>query len=369
MSNILVIEDEDNIRDTICEMLRAENHNVVEAEDGKIGVELAKEAIPDLVICDVMMPELDGYTVLYHLREDPSTQTVPFIFLSAKSAKEDMRLGMDLGGDDYLTKPFTRQELLSAITTRLAKQQAIEREAEQKLDELRANITHALPHELRTPLNGIINNAKLLKDNYDDTEREEALQMLKEIYISGERLFRLVQNFLLYAELSRIQQEPRLLRALIDRKEQCFPCATIKEIAIQRATRSNRQSDLHFQLQDAAISLSSSTIKKIAEEIIDNAFKFSKPGTQVQIRTYLEDNTFNLFIIDNGRGMTAEQIDNLGAYMQFERKIYAQNGSGLGLTLARMLLELHGGSLRIESIPGKQTIVHIQANLAVGASQ
>jgi DNA-binding response OmpR family regulator len=359
MTKILVIEDEDNIRDSICEMLRAENFSVVEAEDGHIGVQLAKEEIPDLVICDVMMPQLDGYGVLYQLRDDPSTQTLPFIFLSAKSAKEDMRLGMDLGGDDYLTKPFTRQELLSAITTRLAKQKAVERKAQQKLDDLRENITYSLPHELRTPLNSILNNSKLLLESYETTEQQEALKMLGNIHSSGLRLYRLIQNFLLYAELSRIEKEPRLARTLVERGEKSFIRTLIKEITWQKAVQTNRQKDLNLDIQEAQVQLSSAKIKKIIEEIVDNAFKFSSAGEIVEIRTYCQENILNVFVSDRGRGMNAEQIANLGAYMQFERKIYAQEGSGLGLAIARILTELHGGELKIESIPGQQTIVHL----------
>jgi signal transduction histidine kinase len=359
MSKILVIEDEDDIRNSICEMLCAENFSVIAAEDGALGVQLAIEEIPDLVICDVMMPELDGYGVLYKLRENPSTQTLPFIFLSAKVAKEDLRLGMDLGSDDYLTKPFTRQELLSAITTRLAKQQAVERQSQQKLDALRANITHSLPHELRTPLNAILNNSKLLRESYADTEPEEALQMLDEIHVCGQRLYRLIQNFLLYAELSRIEKEPRLARALTERDEKSSTKDLLEEVAIEKATQYNRQGDLHLELQPAWVRLGAAKVKKIAEEIIDNAFKFSSAGSSVQVSTSVMENELNLFVIDSGRGMSAEQIDNVGAYMQFERKIYAQEGSGLGLTVAKMLTELHGGQLKIESIPSKQTIVHV----------
>ena len=359
MSKILVIEDEDDIRSNICEMLGAEDFSVIGAENGLVGIQLAKEELPDLIICDVMMPKMDGYEVLAQLRQDPATQTVPFIFLTAKTAKEDMRLGMDLGGDDYITKPFTRKELLGAVMTRLVKQQAVERKSREKLDELRSSIVHALPHELRTPLKAILNNAKLLMEDYEQTEPEEALKMLNEIYVSGERLFRLVQNFLLYAELSRIEKTPQLARAILDRNEKSLTRDLVETTALQVAARFNRQVDLLLELQEAEVRISQPKMKKLIEELIDNAFKFSQSGTTIQIRTHCEADSWHLFVIDNGRGMSAEQIANLGAYMQFERKMYAQDGSGLGLTIAQLLTQLHGGELRIESIPHKQTIVHV----------
>lgn len=121
MFEILVIEDEEDLREIVCEILRAENCLVIEAEDGQIGRQKAKEEIPDLIICDIRMPAIDGYEVLSQLRNHVSTQAIPFIFLSAKAAKEDRHLERKLGANDYLTKPFTRQELLSVIATHLAK--------------------------------------------------------------------------------------------------------------------------------------------------------------------------------------------------------------------------------------------------------
>lgn len=121
MSKILVIEDEGNVREIIFEMLTAEGFQVIEAEDGRVGIRLAIEQMPDLIICDILMPEVDGYSVLRQLRQNPSTETIPFIFLTAKADKMDMRQGMNLGADDYLTKPFTRDELLEAVMMRLKK--------------------------------------------------------------------------------------------------------------------------------------------------------------------------------------------------------------------------------------------------------
>jgi anti-anti-sigma factor len=122
MTTILAIEDETEIRENIQEILELEGFDVLTAENGKIGVQLAQEHHPDLIICDVMMPELDGYDVLIALRQDPSTIKIPFIFLSAKAAKDDFRKGMSLGADDYLTKPFTPRDLREAISIRLEKQ-------------------------------------------------------------------------------------------------------------------------------------------------------------------------------------------------------------------------------------------------------
>lgn len=141
MTKILVIEDEQLVRENILDLLEAEGFDGIGAENGHVGVTWAWEHKPDLIICDVMMPELDGYDVLKLLRKEPITATIPFIFLTAKADKSDFRQGMQLGADDYLTKPFTSTELLNAIAVRLERKAAVVRQSEQKLEELRKSLT------------------------------------------------------------------------------------------------------------------------------------------------------------------------------------------------------------------------------------
>ncbi|MGF2038307.1 MAG: EAL domain-containing response regulator [Nostoc sp. CmiVER01] len=127
MPKILIIEDEEAVRENILDLLKAESFETIAAANGRIGLHLAISEVPDLILCDMMMPQLDGYGVLTALRQDPSTVTIPFIFLTAKSAKSDFRQGMNMGADDYITKPFTRAELLSAIMNRLEKHATLKR--------------------------------------------------------------------------------------------------------------------------------------------------------------------------------------------------------------------------------------------------
>ncbi|MBX3741284.1 MAG: response regulator transcription factor [Akkermansiaceae bacterium] len=126
MKKILVIEDQAPMRRNIALMLEMEGFAVITAENGRIGVEQALKDCPDLVICDVMMPELDGHGVVQTLRASPETATVPFIFLTARSDKGDLRIGMNFGADDYLIKPVVREDLLAAVEVRLARAEAIE---------------------------------------------------------------------------------------------------------------------------------------------------------------------------------------------------------------------------------------------------
>ena len=130
MTRILLIEDQAPMRRNLSLMLRMEGFEVLAAENGRAGLEVARREKPDLILCDVMMPELDGHGVLENLRADPVTATIPFIFLTARGDKPDVRQGMNLGADDYLTKPARRAEVLDAIAARLERRKAETAEAD-----------------------------------------------------------------------------------------------------------------------------------------------------------------------------------------------------------------------------------------------
>ena len=145
MKKILLIEDNADIRENMAEILELTNYIVFTAENGKTGVETALRENPDLIVCDIMMPALDGYGVLHMLKKNAVTKNTPFIFLSAKSERTDFRKGMELGADDYITKPFTETELLNAVESRLKKSEQVKAAAEKN-----AGITGAIKNEIDT---------------------------------------------------------------------------------------------------------------------------------------------------------------------------------------------------------------------------
>ncbi|MEO6863067.1 MAG: EAL domain-containing response regulator [Microcoleus sp.] len=161
MKKILVIEDDRVIRENILKLLKAEGFDVTGAENGALGLNAAVSSLPDVILCDVMMPQLDGYGVLAALRSHPVTATVPFVFLTGKADRSEVRQGMELGADDYLTKPFTKAELVGAISSRLKKQAAfveqqhnlrsqsneLLQEAADKLDQIKTSLCDALERE------------------------------------------------------------------------------------------------------------------------------------------------------------------------------------------------------------------------------
>ncbi len=134
MKTILLIEDDKALRENTEELLELEGYSVLTAPNGKIGIQVAKQKLPDIIVCDIMMPEVDGYGVLENLSNDKETQHIPFIFLSAKTEHKEIRKGMDLGADDYLTKPFEEEDLMSAIESRLAKTQLLNRMFDKKAE-------------------------------------------------------------------------------------------------------------------------------------------------------------------------------------------------------------------------------------------
>ena len=358
-NKILVIEDQDSIRTNILELLDAEGYEVMGAENGRVGVQLAREFLPDVIVSDIIMPELDGYGVLLELRQDPATATIPLIFLTAKADKSDLRQGMNLGADDYLVKPFTQRELLEAISARLGKHSQVNAHFEQKLDELRNNITASLPHEFLTPLTVILSAAEILTLHSDKLTAAEIPEFAERIRTSAQRLLRLIRNFLLYSQLELAAYDPTKAKFLRGLRVSDVR-AVIVDVAVRLAQQADRTSDLQLELQDATVPIEPSHLGKIVEELLNNAFRYSSPGSPVRVQCATEDErVLVLSVMDRGRGMTRAQIAQVGAYMQFEREQYEQQGQGLGLTIAKRLAELHGGELTIESVPGLKTTVRV----------
>ncbi len=154
MKNILLIEDNPDMRENTSEILELAGYKVFAAENGKIGVDMALKNIPDLIICDVMMPELDGYGVLHILSKNPRTAGIPFIFLTAKAEREDFRKGMNLGADDYITKPFNDSELLDALETRFRKTETLKKEFSRDIDGLNEFMNKAASFDALIKLTG-----------------------------------------------------------------------------------------------------------------------------------------------------------------------------------------------------------------------
>lgn len=345
MYTILMIEDEQDVRSGILKALAYEGYGTLGANNGQMGIELARKHLPDLIICDIMMPERDGYSVLIELRRDPYTATIPFIFLTAMTARKNFQNGIQLGADAYLTKPFDIAELVNVVNTLILRK---ETDLSKQLDTLRINLARTLPPDLQVPLTGIIGFSGILVESGLNVlpEPDDLLDMQTYIYENALRMQRRMSNYLLYYELKLLQYEP----ARKNEWQQCESIMTkdiISASVRKKAQEFDRQEDVVLELAETETQMPAESAQKIVEELLDNAFHFSEPGTPVHVMTAIDENQWMLKIIDRGCGMTTEQLANL------------KQRSGLGLTISHLLVQLHNGKLIIESESNQGTTVTV----------
>ncbi len=364
MKQILVIDDEAWLLEMVRIALEDKGYDVLEAENGAKGVDLARRHLPDLILCDVNMEQMDGYLTLSSLRNEPGTASIPVILMTGLADNAGMRHGMELGADDYLAKPFTLDDLYAAVEARLKKLQTVRQEAEKKLADLRDNISLMLPHELRTPLNGILAYAELLANESDSLPPAEISEMGQVIQHSAKRLEHLVENFLIYAQIELLAADPHKVHTLRS-GETPDAAVLIEQHARNQAESVHRAKDLILRLSAVPFPMSADYLARIVDELVQNAFKFSAVGSPVEVSLGPVNGSVVLSITDQGRGFSTEHIARVGAYMQFDRKMHEQQGLGLGLTISKRLAELHLGTLTIERRSQHGTAV--QLKLPAGA--
>ena len=370
-ATILIVDDNQTNRDVLSNYLTKDGFKVLPQPSGEAALLALQTHTPDLILLDIIMNGMDGFQTCAKIKADEATKDIPIIFMTALSDTDDKVKGFELGAVDYIIKPFQYQEVLARVKTHLTIQQ-LRKSLESKnadleaalarerlmLDELRLSLSLSLPHELRTPLTVILGFSSFLTNAEQFPDKEHVLEYGNAIYRNGLRLHRLVENALLYANLKLIKYTSHDM--LLSQRDQPHNIKRIlRSVALQRAKETERQEDLVMAIADVFARVSPTNFEKVITELIDNAFKFSRRGTPVTINTILTDTECIISITDHGRGMTQEQTNSIGAYMQFGRKQQEQQGTGLGLIIAYLLAELEGGRIVFDSEPELGTSVRL----------
>jgi len=340
MKKILVIEDEHDIRDSIQEILAFAGYQVILAPNGAAGLMELMRHHYDLIICDVMMPEMDGFSLLATLKKDPAFVT-PFVFLTAKVQVNDLRDGMNLGADDYLHKPFKSKDLLAAIETRLTKHEKLNQLQAQKAAMLEKTIELMVGHEFKTPMNGIINFNALIAENASSLNNETLQSLCSYLQISADRLLTTYGKINTYYSLQKAVH----LSALVndDHLDPHHIINSIKSVTHKQG----RTNDLEFHEPTPPIFFSK-LIHEAVKELVENACKFSEKGTPINIYIVAENKGHKISITNQTAHTSANALNNYRLFEQHERESKEQQGLGIGLAISKLITSMHNG--RIEFI-------------------
>ena len=365
MTKILIIEDEQPLREEILDWFQFEGFDVFGAKDGRVGIQRTRDLLPDLIICDISMPGMNGYEVLEELRDDAMTASIPFIFLTARAERSFIRHGMELGADDFLTKPVTRAELFAAVRARLERHRATPHSNPLELEQAKKKIAQLVAHELRTPMTSISIAQNLISRHLGSLSPHELEELVETQKTGSRRLARLVEQMVIITQFDvGVSSQETIL-------SQGSPLHIQKLMtgAIQLARRfAYRNHDADIDLPNFAergeIICDSQFLKHALAELIINALNFSPEGGEVTISSRQTEESIQISITDQGSGIPQELLAQaMQDFQQIDRETQEQQGMGLGLPLARRIIEAHGGTLELDSIEGEGTQVIVNLPL------
>ncbi len=374
--NILVVDDEPNNFDVIETFLSEQDYQLYYASSGDSALSILETVKPDLILLDVMMPGIDGMEVCQRIKAMPEWESVPIIMVTALTSKEDLARCLNAGADDFIGKPVNSTELRARVNSMMRIKQQYDSiknlsnlqsqtidVLQNSLKELSGNLASSLPHELNTPLNGIAGAIGILLEEYETMPPEEIKEFLLLAQESSTRLEKLTRKFLTYVYLELSPYKPPSSRASQIQREKGSDAKFITNIAQDQAKRDKRSADLLCDLDEAVVAVSNQDMQSIVCELLENAFKFSKVGTEVKLSSKVVNNHLHLAIADYGWGMTEDQISKVGAFMQFDRKMHEQQGAGLGLKIVTKIMENYGGNFSISSVYKQETTVNLELPL------
>lgn len=369
---ILIVDDVPKNIQVLGNILINEKYQISYTQDGNHALALIKKNKFDLILLDIMMPEIDGYEVCKKIMADPETAEIPVIFLTAKADKESVIKGFKLGARDYVTKPFNAEELLARVRTHLElkdkneqlknvnqtlEQKVIERTTELRsankklltLDKAKSDFLNIIGHEIRTPLNGIQGLTSLLTDS---TDKDVQLDYIKNLKEASDRLVKFSETALL---ITSINTERYVMHTtFVGLKDLLNECVEIKLQNINK----NLNYSINVDPDDIKIVGDSKLLKDCFESIIDNAIKYSPDKGLIEIKAYRDDDKVIVSFRDNGPGFSDEAKEKLFNYFSSDDIMHSE-GLGLGLASVKLITDAHHGKTEIKNMDDGGAVVNL----------
>lgn len=387
--SVLIVDDNPGNLQVLGKTLKKESYNIEFALDGKSALDWLEEKKFDLILLDVMMPDMNGFEVCTRIRKDENLKDLPVIFLTAQTDKESMLKGFELGAQDYVTKPFDTPELLARVRTHLELRKSkkelaeLNRELEAKvrertrqlretndelkianrkltgLDQAKTGFLQLISHEIRTPLNGILGPIQLLEKKLQDKSLDKLFEILD---VSVSRLERFSYNALMITRLNT--QKDELVLEPVELGNVVETCLKELENKGSKKVLLEHDQDGHGTLVMGELEL----MKTCIFNILDNAVKFSPEKGEISLRIFSWDDKIVLEVSDNGKGFPPELLEHPIELFSPGRQL-ADGGQGLGLNLAKMIMLVHEGNIEIENPDKGGAVVRLIFNRTVPPSK
>ncbi len=366
---ILIVDDIPKNLQVLSNILNLEGYQIAFASNGRQALDVLQTALPDLILLDIMMPEMDGYEVCKKIKEDERLSDIPIIFLTGKAEQDDIVHGLKLGAVDYITKPFNAAELLSRVKTHVELKVARDRivEYNKELELAKAQLTKLnaekdkffsiVAHDMRSPFTGFIGLTQLLSEEVENIEKDEIVTIASSMHKAANKLFSFLENLL---EWSRSQMGSiSLFFSQIDLKD-----AVNRIHYIFNETAAEKQITLINKIESVIYAKAdNNTLNTILRNLTSNAIKFTKPGGTVEVdaEIYKEDKEYYLVSVkDSGIGMSEDTKSRL---FRLDAKVTTpgtnnEQGTGLGLLLVKEFVEKNTGKIWLESERGVGTTIY-----------
>ncbi|MDI9881020.1 ATP-binding response regulator [Flectobacillus longus] len=340
---IVLIEDDLLLAENTKTILELNRFECEVAHKGQLGVELVQSVKPDLVVCDIMLDEVDGFEVLKRIRAIPEFIYLPFIFLTARADFLDKRKGMNLGADDFLTKPFMSKDLVETIRARL---DLSNQKKESVGLEIRKNAVdvfyHISSHEYLTPLNGIVNLSKIAADMLKNNQINDALALMEGISISGNRILRTTRKLLWYNQLSNHDNPWRNATS-----------GTVNILALQQqisdTLKKGTPSQFEFSFKsniNILYGYDEVLLEFVLTELFQNVIQYANPANKVYSDTRLENNHLVMIIRNHYHGKYTVCTDDVKPFFQAHNS-KDMNGTGLGLYIIKEWVQTVHGEMKV----------------------
>ena len=364
---ILIVEDDPAVQEGIADILEVAGYEVLTADNGQKALDMLQKQQPDLIVSDIMMPQMNGYDFYEAVHGNPEWVTIPFIFLTAKGAKEDIRLGKQLGADDYLVKPFEREDLLIAVEAKLKRLEEVQRPALERAEQLEEQLTRSerlalvgqlaaeFAHEIKSPLSVITMQTALLQRQLGAEDREIA-EDLSRIIKQGKRIGEMAQNLLEYSRRAPLRRERTDIHQVLE-ETLAFTSYLL--------SRKGITVKCHFDHNLPSLSVDAAQMEQVFLNLIVNATQATAYEGKLTVSTRRAGDEALISFADTGCGIPPENLDKI-----FEPYFTTKppgEGTGLGLYVCRNIITKHHGTIEVESEVGVGTTFTIRLPLSVNA--